>query len=533
MHARQLPRDILERVERVLEYHRSTKLTPHSVRANPTVLDAATKPAPHRCFADLAAIPLPTKLLDASAPAIALLSDGVGALAESQLRPPQDLRTLASWLFLADGIAAMAAGGSAAQVRTCPSSGALYPYEIYVAVFGVEGLEPGLYHYNVKDFTLCKLRDGLVTLATIKRGRPDLNFLKSVPAAILVSTIFWRSAWRYRQRGYRMALLDAGHLVQNLVAAANGLGIATNPRLQVNDKNMRELIGIPSRADFGLIECVQAMVVWADIATNPITDAGVIGKRASLPRIRRAPLSSRYIPYGSIVATHDDCAAPGMALRDIRSPSTELSPMPDDRLSPAPATAGAGAADPGATIRHALLSRRSIRSFSDRSMSLHQFLAINRLAFRGGSIFPMMPDGPHLALLRPFWVCSLVAGLDAGIWYYDPIGDRMACLVAGDFHSKSAFLCVEQSLCSHAAAVCFLVADLRALTAHAGPDIYRLTHLEAGLVGQRAYLAATAMGLGCCGIGAFYDDEIRKFLSLDETGWEPIYAFAVGYSESR
>ena len=152
-------------------------------------------------------------------------------------------------------------------LRTCPSSGALYPFEVYVAAFGIEGLEPGLYHYNLIDFTLCKLRDGQITLSTIKRGRPELNFLKSVPAAILVSTIYWRSAWRYRQRGYRMALLDTGHLMQNLVTAANGLGIATNPRLQLNDRTMRELIGIHPNADFGAIECVQGLVAWADAAT--------------------------------------------------------------------------------------------------------------------------------------------------------------------------------------------------------------------------------------------------------------------------
>ena len=122
MHARQLPHDILERIERVLEYHRSTKLTPQSVRTNPTVLDAATKPSPYRCFDESASVPLPTNLLDASAPALALLSDGVGALPENQLHPPQDMRTLASWLFLANGLAALAAGETAGQPGTPSSS---------------------------------------------------------------------------------------------------------------------------------------------------------------------------------------------------------------------------------------------------------------------------------------------------------------------------------------------------------------------------------------------------------------------------
>ena len=42
MQSRRLSRDILERVDRVTDFHRSTKLTPESVRANPPVLDPAT-----------------------------------------------------------------------------------------------------------------------------------------------------------------------------------------------------------------------------------------------------------------------------------------------------------------------------------------------------------------------------------------------------------------------------------------------------------------------------------------------------------
>jgi len=531
MNSPRLPREILERVDRVSDFHRSTKLTPESVRAQPPVLDPATKPSAYRCFDDQAPVALPTSLLDASVPVISLLTDGVGAVPDDQRHPPQDLKTLASWLFLADGLAPQGNSKTTSLLRTCASSGALYPYEIYVAVFAIEGLEPGLYHYSVRDFNLCKLREGHATLAAIKRGRPDLNFLKNVPAALLVSTIFWRSAWRYRQRGYRTALLDAGHLLQNLVTAANGLGIQTMPRLQVNEKTMRELIGIAPGADFGALESVQAMVVWADEARTPMPGTDRIAPRDDLPRIKRQPLSPQYVPYGSIIATQEDCVAPGLALRELRPPLTELTPIPATALQPAPPYTAAPEGGPSA--RTVMLSRRSTRAFAERSISRDQFLAINRLAYRGGSVFPMMPDGPHMALLRPYWIVNLVAGMDAGIWYYDPATDRLGCISRGDFHKDAAFLCVEQKLCGQASAVCFLMADLPALSAGAGPDTYRLAHLEAGLVGQRVYLAASALGLGCCGIGAFYDDPVREFLALDGTGWEPIYALAIGFPAAK
>ena len=49
---------------------------------------------------------------------------------------------------------------------------------------------------------------------------------------------------------------------------------------------------------------------------------------------------------------------------------------------------------------------------------------------------------------------------------------------------------------------------------HAGPDTYRLAHLEAGIVAQRLYLAANALGFGTAFSGPFYDDEVRRFFGL-------------------
>jgi SagB-type dehydrogenase family enzyme len=531
MLSQQLPREILDRVGRVMDYHRASKLTPESVRANPPTMDLTTKPSPYRRFADAPRVNMPTKLLDAPVPMLAILSDGLAAVPESQLQPPQDLKTLATWLYFANGIVqknAIKAG--AVPPRTCPSSGGLYPFEIYVAAFAIDGLEPGLYHYSVKEFCLRKLREGGIALAQIKRGRPDLNFLKSVPAALLVSTIFWRSAWRYRQRGYRMALLDAGHLVQNIVAAANSLGIQTMPRLQNNDNTMRELIGVSSNADFGISEAVQTMVVWADQAAHPAPEPVGPLTRDELPPIARQPLSAQYIPYGSILATHKDCVSPGIPLRDIRAPFTELSPVAPEHL-----TIDLQPADLPefvSTCRQVLLSRRSTRTFGRHALSRDQFLLINRLCFRGGSLFPMLPDGPHVALLRPYWIINAVAGMEPGLWYYDPRTDRWAIQRRGEFRPDAAYLTVEQAHCGSASAVCFLMSDLRTLLTGTGPDTYRLAHLEAGVMGQRLYLAATAMNAGSCGVGAFYDDAVRDFLAAGDTGWEPIYAIAVGVPEA-
>src|SRR5207237_10515226 len=157
--------------------------------------DWDNRPSACRTFADYPRTPVPTTIVDASVPTLEVLADGLGAIPASQVQPPQDLKTLASWLYLANGITIEKGVGSRRySLRSCPSSGALYPFEVYVAAFAVDGLAPGLYHYGVSAFSLRRLRDGATTLQHLKRGRPDLEFLKTVPAALLVSTNYWRSA---------------------------------------------------------------------------------------------------------------------------------------------------------------------------------------------------------------------------------------------------------------------------------------------------------------------------------------------------
>jgi SagB-type dehydrogenase family enzyme len=522
------PKDIVERVERVLEYHRVSKHTPESVSALKPQTDPAAQPATVQTFPGLPKIPLPTELLDLPLAARAILRNGLKAHPDNSTKPPQDLQTLATWLYMSYGVTSERKfEGHPYSLRTCPSGSALYPAEIYVAAFAITGLEPGLYSFNPREFCLTPLRGGDETLALIKRGRPDLTFLRNVPAVLLVSTIFWRSAWKYRVRGFRIALLDAGHLVGNLVAVANGLGIGTATRLKLNDNMLRELLGNPIDADFGLLEAVQAMVAWSDVAAAPMKSkpAGS-GEFQGLPAIERAPLSREVVPYGSIASVHHDCVAPGVPLRDLRPPLTELSPMPVVHHSQ-PMGFFEDVYD-GPSLRRVLLSRRSSRDFEPTGISRDAFLSINSTAFRTGTFAPLLPDGPHTALIRPFWIVHAVTGMWSGIWYYHPHTDRWVMLRHGGFRERSRMMCIGQSRCGSAAAVCVMTANLQATLYGTGPDIYRLAHLEAGIVGQRIALAAASHGLGSCGTGTYYDQGIRSFLGIDDTGWEVIYACTIG-----
>jgi len=74
-----------------------------------------------------------------------------------------------------------------------------------------------------------------------------------------------------------------------------------------------------------------------------------------------------------------------------------------------------------------------------------------------------------------------------------------------------------------------MIADLeRATTVH-GERGYRYAHFEAGAIGHRLYLAAEALGLRATGIGAFYDEEVHRYLDLTPERGQVVYHFAIGH----
>ena len=95
--------------------------------------------------------------------------------------------------------------------------------------------------------------------------------------------------------------------------------------------------------------------------------------------------------------------------------------------------------------------------------------------------------------------------------------------------SKTA---LNQDWLGRANLVLAVSAPLERLERSIGPRAFRLAYLAAGRLGQRAYLAAEAMDWGCCGVGAFFDDEVREVLNLPQ-GEEVLYLIPVGPIKKR
>ena len=108
--------------------------------------------------------------------------------------------------------------------RTAPSSGALYPIEIYPVVHNVEGLVRGVYHYDFREHGLHLLREADLREHVVTQGLMQ-EYLGQCNVVLFLTNIMQRMRFRYQDRSYRYGLLEAGHIGQNLYLAATSMGL--------------------------------------------------------------------------------------------------------------------------------------------------------------------------------------------------------------------------------------------------------------------------------------------------------------------
>lgn len=110
--------------------------------------------------------------------------------------------------------------------RSVPSAGGLYPLEVYVVSNRVEGVVPGIHHFNVRD----RILELVSQPCTIGEIVPDLmhqRFLEPASALCLLTAVLPRTLRKYGARGYRYVLMEAGHVAQNICLRATEIGLAS------------------------------------------------------------------------------------------------------------------------------------------------------------------------------------------------------------------------------------------------------------------------------------------------------------------
>lgn len=139
--------------------------------------------------------------------------------------------------------------------RHYPSAGARFPVELYLAALRCDGAPEGVYHVATPPRALERLcsPDRLPDQITRIFG---YDWIRHARAVLLLTAIIDRTAVKYGSRGYRYALLEAGHAAQNVCLVATALGVETAPVGGFADCGVMRLIGPTTRRELPLYAVV-------------------------------------------------------------------------------------------------------------------------------------------------------------------------------------------------------------------------------------------------------------------------------------
>ncbi|BCD61189.1 hypothetical protein NitYY0826_C0022 [Nitratiruptor sp. YY08-26] len=350
-------------------------------------------------------------------------------------------------------------------LRTIPSAGALYPVEIYFQARDVEGLDNGIYHFSVVE-------NGPRLLHTLKEKEGIEIFFarkrKIKGFIFLFSIIYYRSSWKYKNRAFRYCLLDAGHVLGALEVSSYLFERAYYILYDFNKEALNEAFGFENKEFF---------VSSAVVGVPTQTEAKEFGMK--LPFVD----GTKTFEQNSLI---EEAYKDTLHLKNCKA---------NFRFPKFPFEA--------TRLEEAILKRRSIRDFSAKVIKKEQF---NFILSWMQSPIPSDCDEE----VKVWYVVNRVEGMEQGL-YRDGELIKM-----GDFHKKAGYLCLEQALGSQSSVTFFLTSN--------GKN-YQPLYQKAGHIGHRCYIASEYLGIGCSGIGAYYDDEVNEFLGSNDM---VLYALAIG-----
>ncbi|WP_425449636.1 SagB/ThcOx family dehydrogenase [Dethiothermospora halolimnae] len=143
-------------------------------------------------------------------------------------------------------------GDNYATLRTVPSGGARHPFETYLAVENVQGLEKGVYRYLPLSHQLILLYKCNEIPKKITEGTLGQKFAGTAAVNFIWSCIPYRGEWRYDIVSHKVMLLDAGHMAQNLYLASESIGCGTCAIAAYDQDKMNELIKVDGEDEFVL-----------------------------------------------------------------------------------------------------------------------------------------------------------------------------------------------------------------------------------------------------------------------------------------
>lgn len=514
-------------------YHQRTKHSLEQYARGPDGLDWDTQPDPFRTYAgsERFAMPLQTNHIqtaysdlyhpDRIRPA-SLTLENISALYEFSLG-------LSSWKVY---------GATRWSLRNNPSSGNLHPTEGYLVFPGMARLPAGVYHYHVYRHAL-ERRCPVDELGAIG----DKAFL------VGLSSVHWREAWKYGERGYRYCQHDIGHAIAAVRYAAATLGWSVKLLESWSDAQIAAILGLnrdtanedvePESPDVMLLvnstpdgRDDDAFTVEADALIRQLAAGSWKGKPNRLSPTNR-------INWDIIGQIEAHCTKPVTEPEWIQPADKAVLAECEtdlDAVSVIRKRRSAQAFDGSSILPlshfyrmlDCLQPRRSVPPFDALTWAprVHVALFVHRVdgLHPGLYVLPRSEKGEQL--LRS----NLREQFD---WTRAPVCPDwlpLYHLVSANSRNAARTVSCHQAIAADSAFSLSMIAEFDE-TVKDAPWRYRQLFWEAGMIGQVLYLEAEAAGISGTGIGCFFDDAVHEILGIGNTSLQSIYHFTVGTAE--
>ncbi len=347
-------------------------------------------------------------------------------------------------------------------LRTNPSAGGLYPCEIYLQVRGVEGMVSGIYHYEPLNGVLCLIHE-------ISKDGVEYYFKhqgKQKGFTFLISSVYFRSSWKYRDRAIRYILLDSGHALGAIYATLCMMGLESEINFDFDKLALNDIFGFRDDEMF-------TVALFATTQLPQETKAIV----TKLPFVAGADYleTNPFIQEAYKISSCYDA-----------KPISKMDFFKDI---------------PSNALKQSIIHRRSIRAFHQIPISNEEFNFI----FKDIFTFASLHD------IDIFYTVHRVQDKMQGLY------KNTQLLKEGDFSMRSRYLSLEQNIGGASAVTLYFTSSQ--------VEAYQKVNILSGFLAQIIYLKAEFKHIGCSGIGAYYDDETKDFLG---TSNNILYLLAVG-----
>ncbi|CAL9427026.1 hypothetical protein SUDANB95_01960 [Actinosynnema sp. ALI-1.44] len=409
--------------------------------------------------------------------------------------------------------------------RTVPSARCLFPTELYVVLPGTSaGVPAGVHHFDPVHHGLALLRPGDWSAALGDAVGADLD---GAVCAVLVTSVLWKTAFKYRDYAYRLCMQEAGMVVGNVQVVAGALGFDHHVHHRSVDAEVATLAGLEPDQE----------TVTAVVAVYP---------RGARPRGVRPRSAGGVRAVPPISPAHT-----GIGRLDERTCAMVLAVDRASRLRRADRSAHRGATSrrcaeqepplrlPAARtelpdLAAATLDRTSGSPFFRPAPEPVDAVVLADIAHHAAAAYPsdLRPVteppgvGVHLAVRG-------VRDVPPGIYRWCTVHFGLHLVTPGDPAAVlRAAMTVPNVDPGTANVVAYLTADHGRALRDFGSTAYRLAHVESGAVAQRICLASAAHGLAARVHNGYDARRVAHLLGTTVQAASPLFQIVIGRDRS-